>query len=203
MIQAKGGYQMPLEKGKSDKAFSHNVRAEMDAGKPQKQSLAIAYAMKRKAKKMAGGGFIAKEEAEYDPTQNPPDVHDERAMVEDDRDLNQHGEIEEGPQGMDYAMGGEAEVSDAQMLDMVGRIMAQRQRMYSKGGRVANDTPPEADSERADYDELPAEDELEFHDTGANSGDELDDAREDHDRRDIVSRIMKSRGKRDRMPHPA
>lgn len=46
---------MPLEHGKSDKAFSHNVKAEMHAGKPQKQSLAIAYAMKRKAKKAHGG----------------------------------------------------------------------------------------------------------------------------------------------------
>lgn len=34
---------MPLEKGKSEKAFSHNVRTEMNAGKPQKQAVAIAY----------------------------------------------------------------------------------------------------------------------------------------------------------------
>jgi hypothetical protein len=41
---------MPLEKGKSKKAFSHNVKAEMKAGKPQKQAVAIAYAQKRKKK---------------------------------------------------------------------------------------------------------------------------------------------------------
>lgn len=34
---------MPLEKGKSKKAFSHNVKTEMKAGKPQKQAVAIAY----------------------------------------------------------------------------------------------------------------------------------------------------------------
>lgn len=34
---------MPLEKGKSKEAFSHNVRTEMKAGKPQKQAVAIAY----------------------------------------------------------------------------------------------------------------------------------------------------------------
>lgn len=34
---------MPLEKGKSRAAFSHNVHTEMNAGKPQKQSVAIAY----------------------------------------------------------------------------------------------------------------------------------------------------------------
>lgn len=34
---------MPLETGKSKSAFSHNVRAEIAAGKPQKQAVAIAY----------------------------------------------------------------------------------------------------------------------------------------------------------------
>jgi len=45
--------------GKSRKAFSKNVETEMDAGKPQKQSLAIAYSVKNrspKRKKMADGG---------------------------------------------------------------------------------------------------------------------------------------------------
>lgn len=34
---------MPLEPGKSKEAFSHNVKTEMAAGKPQKQAVAIAY----------------------------------------------------------------------------------------------------------------------------------------------------------------
>ena len=34
---------MPLMPGKSKKAFSHNIEAEMHAGKPQKQAVAIAY----------------------------------------------------------------------------------------------------------------------------------------------------------------
>lgn len=42
---------MPLKKGTSPKAFSSNVKAEMAAGKPQKQAVAIAYSVKRKAKK--------------------------------------------------------------------------------------------------------------------------------------------------------
>lgn len=41
---------MPLKKGKSRKAFSANVRAEVRAGKPQKQAVAIAYSVARKAK---------------------------------------------------------------------------------------------------------------------------------------------------------
>lgn len=40
---------MPLKKSKSKKAFSSNVKAEMKAGKPQKQAVAIAYSVKRKA----------------------------------------------------------------------------------------------------------------------------------------------------------
>ena len=49
---------MPLMHGKSAKAFGHNVSAEMHAGKPQKQALAIAYSVKRKAQKKAKGGMI-------------------------------------------------------------------------------------------------------------------------------------------------
>lgn len=48
---------MPLLKGRSKKAFSKNVETEMKAGKPQNQSLAIAYSIKSKnRKKMADGG---------------------------------------------------------------------------------------------------------------------------------------------------
>ena len=40
---------MPLEKSTSKKAFSDNVKAEMNAGKKQSQAVAIAYSVKRKA----------------------------------------------------------------------------------------------------------------------------------------------------------
>ena len=40
---------MPLVKSKSKKAFSENVRREIEAGKPQKQAVAIAYSVKREA----------------------------------------------------------------------------------------------------------------------------------------------------------
>jgi hypothetical protein len=42
---------MPLEKGKSNKAFQHNIKTEMAAGKPQKQAVAIAYSEAGEAKK--------------------------------------------------------------------------------------------------------------------------------------------------------
>lgn len=41
---------MPLIKSKSKEAFKKNVQAEMRAGKPKKQALAIAYSVKQKAK---------------------------------------------------------------------------------------------------------------------------------------------------------
>jgi len=44
---------MPLKKGTSKKAFSHNVRTEVKAGKPVKQAVAIAYSKKRQSKKRA------------------------------------------------------------------------------------------------------------------------------------------------------
>ena len=40
---------MPLKKSTSKKAFGENVKAEIKAGKPQKQAVAIAYATKRAA----------------------------------------------------------------------------------------------------------------------------------------------------------
>jgi hypothetical protein len=46
---------MPLIKSKSDKAFKSNIKAEMAAGKPQKQAVAIAYSTKNAAKKAIGG----------------------------------------------------------------------------------------------------------------------------------------------------
>lgn len=45
---------MPLAKGKAaktKKGFSKNIKAEMAAGKPQKQAVAIAYSEARRGKK--------------------------------------------------------------------------------------------------------------------------------------------------------
>lgn len=40
---------MPLQKSKSKSAFKSNVRAEVRAGKPVRQALAISYAVQRRA----------------------------------------------------------------------------------------------------------------------------------------------------------
>ena len=40
---------MPLKKGKSNKTISKNIKTEMEHGKPQKQSVAIALDIARKS----------------------------------------------------------------------------------------------------------------------------------------------------------
>lgn len=49
---------MPLKQGSSKKTISKNIEIEMHAGKPQKQAVAIAYAVARKNKKSAGGEVL-------------------------------------------------------------------------------------------------------------------------------------------------
>lgn len=40
---------MPLIKGKSQKSISKNIKTEMEAGRPQKQAVAIALDVARKS----------------------------------------------------------------------------------------------------------------------------------------------------------
>lgn len=42
---------MPLKKSTSEKAFKQNIKAEVKAGKPVPQAVAISYAVKRAAAK--------------------------------------------------------------------------------------------------------------------------------------------------------
>jgi len=47
---------MPLKKSASPKAFKENIKTEVKAGKPVKQSVAIAYAEARASKKSSTKG---------------------------------------------------------------------------------------------------------------------------------------------------
>lgn len=50
------GENMPLKESKSKQAFEKNIKTEIEAGKPPKQAVAIAYAVKRR--NMAKGGGL-------------------------------------------------------------------------------------------------------------------------------------------------
>lgn len=45
---------MPLTKSPTKKVFEKNIKAEVKAGKPVKQAVAIAYSVKREAAKPKG-----------------------------------------------------------------------------------------------------------------------------------------------------
>jgi len=64
---------MPLIKSKSEKAFKKNISTEVRSGKPVKQAVAIAYSVKRDAKK-ADGGVVSslKKAGFYDEESNKP-----------------------------------------------------------------------------------------------------------------------------------
>jgi hypothetical protein len=132
---------------------------------------------------------LEQELAEHVAHMDAPDSHVEHAV------MNQMGDEDEGAGDMDA------------IHPMVRRIMMGMAKGYSKGGMVANEDAGESAStpehmakdKENEFDDLALRDDLEFEDTGANLG----DAAEDHDRNDIVSRIMKSRAKKDRMPRPA
>ena len=175
-------------------------------------SIAMAHGMR---KRMAAGGFVA-DEKKSGYQDMPCEEHGEAAcemchggkmaeggFVEDEKES---GYLDMPPDSdkpnaaaMEETEHGQRGINDDD-LDLVGRIMA---RMYSEGGRVANDTPPIADSEPADYDDLANRDDLESSYTGANSGDEIGDKQEDEDREDVASRAYRSWKKKDRNPSPA
>ena len=46
---------MPLKSGSSKKIIAHNIRAEMKAGKPHKQAVAIAMSKAGKSKRRSNG----------------------------------------------------------------------------------------------------------------------------------------------------
>lgn len=139
-------------------------------------SLGMAYATKKrmgKGAKMCAEGGEIEEMGEYDPMEHPMPKDNDMANMED--------------------------------ADMIARIMHKR-KMYSMGGQVANDVGvAEADKLPAEYDDLVLrDDDMEDADyTGANSGDEKGNAAMDERDSDVVSKIMSSRKKKDRMPRPA
>jgi hypothetical protein len=95
-----------------------------------------------------------------------------------------------------YADGGDVADED-EMHPMVSKVM------MSRGGMIANEDEPEADSMPAEFDDLALDDHLEGTNSGAADGDEIGDEQETDDRHNIVAKILSSRKKKDRMPRPA
>lgn len=77
--------------------------------------------------------------------------------------------------------------------EMLDRICAKK---MSEGGQVSNeqeDSEDMADSDPREFDDLVLDDDLDFSLDSKNSGDELGNSQEDHDREDMVSRIARQR----------
>lgn len=72
---------MPLESGKSEAAFSHNVAAEKNAGKPTKQAVAIAYSKQR------GDCDLAPDSEDCSLDADPSEVEIEAAIEAGEREL--------------------------------------------------------------------------------------------------------------------
>lgn len=162
---------------------------------------------KPKLKGLAKGGFIEEENMSgyVDHDSGSPE-HNSAATHEDDRLLGQHGEDEIGPEDHMAEGGfiGSHQSSEDLEHDLVARII--KQRMYSKGGMIANGGEDElshmADSRPNNFDDLSLRDHLESSYTGANSGDHLGNAALDKEDHDLVARIMRSRAKKDKLPNP-
>jgi hypothetical protein len=125
------------------------------------------------------------EHVHHEPTH---DSHVEHAV------MNQMGDEDEGAGDMDA------------IHPLVRKIMMGCAQGYSEGGKVSNEESGESSDEPSmakwdgnEFDDLALRDDLEFKSTGANEGDEDSDEQEDRDRAGIISRVMKSRAKKDRM----
>lgn len=117
---------MPLIRSASKEAFKENFKTETDAGKPMKNSLAIAYAMKKR--KMAKGGMVEENEKLH-PEHEPMDqgraasiVHAIMAskkgyahggMVEEDEHDSSEDQAEESSHADDTFLTGEHDVDDS------------------------------------------------------------------------------------------
>ncbi len=187
---------MPLIKSKSKKAFSKNVEKEMEAGKPQKQALAIAYNTQRSAgrKKMAFGGKAEADKAPF-PGSDMNSAADTMVSPKDDMEnhkfaaealSHEHGEE-------CYAEGG--------MVCKYGTVadMIRRTRM-AMGGRVEDDTESAFGEVYDDMNESMADgqlydgDDIEKQPEDSNEeGDEREKKRSDKHGKSLFSKIKMKR----------
>lgn len=174
-------------------------------------SMAIAYNMKKKSKKMAEGGDVMKAERHaHDkgtsasgakirsgnrsmdfskhPIASAPSIH--REMGRED-----HREAKERAAESLYAehdrpkpkLKGLAEGGDVEG-DHIDRILS---KCMSEGGVVSNEQGEHADEMPNEFDDMVLDDHLDFHDTAANSGDDLGSKL--NQKEDMQDRILRKR----------
>jgi hypothetical protein len=135
---------MPLSHSKSKNAFSKNVAAEMNAGKPQKQSVAIAYSEQRKASHKAHGGDI--EACGYCNGGESYDKMSEEGMY------SEGGKVAErmDAQPHNYDMGGSVEHEEAKqsLHDLLDQKSMDLKYMHAPNG-MAHGGEASADSEES------------------------------------------------------
>lgn len=171
---------MPLIHSKSKKAFNKNVETEMKEGKPLKQSLAIAYNLKRKAKDGKEVEHKAKGGEAGDEQRLSPK---ERALLAA-RGTKPMLEIEITPERDEKPL--HSSMADS----IVDAIMAKR---MAEGGDVQEEEDELADFQPNEFDYLERSPAPEFSYTEENSGDDLSSPGEDERRKDMIDEIMKSR----------
>jgi hypothetical protein len=175
-----------------------------------KQSLAIAYSMKKKAKKMAmaDGGEVGQTlgtRIGY-PGSPKPKPMAQGGLVSQGMDYEEDDDATTNPgSGMNYDIPHPDDSDEPRQSDGYGDGLVDRiiQRM-SEGGKVANGSMTEglADEAPNEFDDLVLRDDLKSTNSGANDGDAIGNDQEDEDRDDIVSRTMRSWAKKDRLPNP-
>lgn len=146
--------------GKSNKAFSSNIKTEMNSGKPQNQALAIAYATKRRMQKKAMGGSITNEKLHphFEPAHHTKMMGDKMVPAYDDgggvskiipmiMSLLNKGGMAKNIMAKKYAKGGAVSNSDNES-DQMGWSGPQfsYNRVYNEGGEVPEESESEMES---------------------------------------------------------
>lgn len=209
---------MPLIKSKSKKAFEHNVKEEMEAnpGKDKRaQNLAIAYSVKRKAKK-ASGGMVQSGSKDMNMAEGGmvPSAKSEARPMPDSKgqeqvSRNSGKKAPKNDQWLDQPTVDQAQSNNGRAVKPIKRPMmvpsnAFSTRMYDEEGRLQDsaspgpydEQPPQHDNEDGPDRQGPAVSDMEHeHSNGrkpyAAGGKVIDedamDLRERHDESDLMS----------------
>lgn len=199
---------MPLIKSGSKAAMSHNIKAEMRSGKPQKQALAIAYSVKRKAQHKAHGGQVMP--SKHDMVENVQDpkkivasimgrksAPKPKHMEEHDADMARMAETHVEP--MEHVMADDEDMPEHMLAHggMLGEAEPSEEGMDElhaerMEGDQSNFLSDEEDMETPFHSTKSDEMELDEHDMGAHPKMDNEEGNEDQDeaRKSVLSRIV-------------